>query len=61
MGVAKQGRKVIRLDGHRPFGGDPLVDRNGISTENHMQIFARLVKDGPFMHNPPKERVKRSS
>lgn len=61
MGVQKTGRKVVRVTSHRPFGGDPLVDdRTGISTENHRDIYARLVRAGDAgMHNPPTERPPR--
>ena len=56
MGQEQKSKKVSRSIkfGARPrFGGDPLVDRNGISTENHMEIYRRLVKDGPRMHGTP--------
>ena len=60
MGVERKVKKVIRASGHRPFGGDEKVDRNGISTENHMEIFARLIQNGPNMHGPQGERKKRT-
>lgn len=60
MGADKKGRKVVRANDHLPFGGDEKVDRDGISTENHMEIWRRLVKDGPRMHGAPSERVKKS-
>lgn len=57
MGETKKSKKVIRITGHLPYGGDPYVNlRTGISTENHMQLFARLIKDGPRMHGTPGER-----
>ena len=58
MGIQKQGRKVIRVGGHRPFGGDPAVDpRTGISTEDHLEIYRRLVAAGrDGMHGPPGDR-----
>lgn len=61
MGVQKTGRKVVRVTGHRPWGGDPKVDpRTGISTESHMDIYHRLVAAGAAgMHNPPTERPPR--
>lgn len=62
MGTQKQGRKVVRVSGHRPFGGDERVDRRtGISTENHMELYARLIRAGrEGMHGTPSERVKRT-
>lgn len=61
MGIGKTGRKVVRVSGHRPYGGDPAVDqRSGISTESHMEMYRRLVKAGDVgMHNPPTERPPR--
>lgn len=50
-----------RWPGHRPYGGDPAVDRDGISTENHLDIYRRLVKDGPAMHGAPGPRRQRKS
>ena len=58
MRVQKKSKKVIRATGHRPFGGDELVGKNGISTENHMEMWKRLVKFGPYMHGPQGERKK---
>lgn len=55
MGAEKKSRKVARSTRPR-FGGDERVDRNGISTENHMEMYRRLVKDGPRMHGTPGER-----
>lgn len=61
MGIQRTGRKVVRMTGHRPYGGDPLVARDGISTETHMEIYRRLVRAGADgMHNhpgPPKPRT----
>ena len=63
MGETKKSKKVSRSIkfGARPrYGGDPLVDhRTGISTENHMEIYRRLIKDGPRMHGTPGERKKK--
>jgi len=60
MGIAKQGRKVVRITGHRPYGGDERVDhRTGISTENHREMYARLVTAGPTMHGAPGERKRK--
>lgn len=44
------------------YGGDENVDRDGISTENHMEMYRRLIKDGPRMHGPqgPKKPRKQS-
>jgi len=57
MGQDQKSKKVSRSIkfGSRPrFGGDPHVDhRTGISTENHHEIWRRLVKDGPTMHGTP--------
>jgi hypothetical protein len=50
---ADKSRKTIRLSSHLPYGGDPFVDRHGISTENHRQMFDRLVAAGlSGMHGP---------
>jgi len=59
MGEQKKSKKVVRITGHRPWGGDPLVDRNGISTENHMEMYRRLLRDGPTMHGTPGEHKKK--
>jgi hypothetical protein len=59
MGEQKKSKKVIRIGRGLPFGGDPLVDRDGISTENHQQLYRRLIEAGPRMHGPqgaPKPR-----
>lgn len=61
MGEQKKSKKVIRITGHRPFGGDEKVDRHGISTETHMEIWHRLVKEGPFIHGTPGERKHHKS
>ena len=61
MGIQKTGRKVTRVTGHRPFGGDERVDRDGISTENHHELWRRLVAAGPSMHGTPGPRKPRKS
>jgi len=55
MGVDKQSKKVKRatLSAKPRYGGDPYVDRHGVSTENHLQLWRRLVANGPVMHGPP--------
>jgi hypothetical protein len=59
---ANKSRKVIRLSSHLPYGGDPHVDRDGISTENHRQVFDRLVAAGlAGMHGRPGPRKPRKS
>lgn len=60
MGKEGKSRKVVRITGHRPWGGDERVDKHGISTENHMELYHRLVKDGPRMHGTPGERKKKA-
>jgi hypothetical protein len=37
---------------------EEMRDADNISTENHMQVFARLAKI-VNMHNPPTERPKK--
>ena len=46
----------LRWPGRRTYGGDPASDRDGISTENHMQLWRRLVEAGPRMHGAPGPR-----
>jgi hypothetical protein len=46
--------------GPGPYGGDEKVDRDGVSTENHLEMWRRLVKDGPHMHGTPGERKKKT-
>ena len=60
MGAQSTSRKVkhVRL----AYGGDERVNiRTGISTENHRELYARLVKDGPRMHGTPGPRKPRKS
>jgi hypothetical protein len=60
--LATTSRKVPRA--HSPklrFGGDEMVDRDGISTENHLEFWRRLVKAGPSMHGTPGPRRPRKS
>lgn len=57
MGTQKTGRKVGR-HGRPSYGGDEAVDRDGISTENHMQMWARLAQG--LRHGPPKEKQKKA-
>lgn len=59
---ADKSRKTVRLSSHLPYGGDPLVDRDGISTENHRQMFDRLVAAGlAGMHGKPGPRKPRKN
>ena len=61
MGEQKKSKKVVRIGRSLPFGGDPLVDRFGISTENHHEMWRRLVAAGPSMHGPQGARKPRKS
>lgn len=61
MGEQRKSRKVIRLTGHRPYGGDERVDRHGISTESHIELWRRLAEDGPRMHGTPGDRKPKRS
>lgn len=57
---ADKSKKVVRASARLPYGGDPYVDRNGISTENHRQMFDRLVAAGRSgMHGHPGPRKPR--
>lgn len=54
MGEQKKSKKVVRLGRRLPYGGDPEVDRDGISTINHHELWRRLVRAGEIgMHGPP--------
>ena len=61
----RETNKVVdrrRWPGHLPYGGDERVNPlTGISTENHHELYARLVKAGPSMHGAPGPRKPRKS
>ena len=59
MGEQQKSKKEQRY--RQPFGGDEDVDRHGISTKNHMELYHHLVKGGPRMHNHPGPRKPHKS
>lgn len=61
MGADRKSRKVQRASYKLRFGGDPAVDSNGISTENHHELWRRLVAAGPSMHGTPGPRKPHKS
>jgi hypothetical protein len=62
VGQDRKSKKVQRASYRLRFGGDEDVDRNGISTENHMELWRRLVKAGQEgMHGHPGPRKPHKS
>jgi hypothetical protein len=58
MGADRKSRKVQRASYKLRFGGDEAVDRNGISTENHLEMWRRLAKGLPHGHPGPRKPHK---
>jgi hypothetical protein len=61
MGADRKSRKVQRASYRLRFGGDEFVDRDGISTENHLEMWRRLVIAGRTMHGTPGPRKPHKS